>query len=411
MKKIFGVLLIMLFCFTNVCEINAATIASTDLKVDNKTCYKNFHNDLTNEDRYWDVASEFITVDSKTAYCVDFGIYLKTGAADFQQSYLTKLNNNKELYNKISLIGLYGYDYESHKTNNYYAAAQLLIWQEVTNAGLYPKYKVSGMNFYSANTGYHAGELINLDKEKSEILKLVDDYYKKPSFCNQKYTIKKGESITITDKNSVLANYTSMENEKDDYVNYEVDGNEILLEGLEVGTGATFTFTKGNDETETFVYGVSDGQKVIVPTDYPEVSCKFTVEVTEEDAGYIQIKKVDKETNEPLEGVEFSIYNSDDEIVDTVVTNNNGIALSRKLPYGKYYILEVESLDGYILSEEKIEVEIDANDTFEIEFTNEKEVPEQVPTSDILIGVVWAIGLFCLGLGIHYYTEFRKKES
>ena len=410
MKKIYIIMFAIMFFVINVGNIKAASISATDLVVNGNTCYKNFHNDLTNEDKHWTIPSELITVDGKTAYCVDFGVDLQTGTADFQQSYLTKLNNNKELYNKISLIGLFGYNYNGHNTTNYYAAAQLLIWQEVTDVGLYPTYKVTDMNFYSSNSGYQAGQLINVENEKNAILNLVDEYYTTPSFCGKTYTVKKGESLRLTDTNSVLSNYT-IDADLNDYADYTVDGNKITLNGLDVGDGGTITFSKGLNDTTTFVYGVNDGQKVIVPTDYPDVSCVLNVDVTEEDAGYIQIKKVDKETNEPLKGVKFSIYNSEDEVVETVVTDEDGIALSQKLPYGKYYILEVESLDGYILNEEKIEVEIDKNDVFEIEFVNEKDVPEQVPTGDILIGIVWAIGLFCLGLGIHYYTEFKKKES
>lgn len=413
MKKVYIVMLAIIFFVANVGDVMAATISANDLAVNGNTCYKNFHNNVTNENKHWTIPSEFITVDGKAAYCVDFGVDLKTGSTTYQESYLAKLNNNKELYNNISLIGLFGYSYTGHNTTNYYGAAQLLIWQAVTDAGLYPSYKVSDMNFYSSNAGYQAGQLINLNAEKAAILKLVADYYKTPSFCGKSYSIKKGESLTITDSNSVLANY-SIQNSGSNFVSVESTGNKIKLKAIEKGEGFKITFSKGLSDETTFVYGVSDGQKVIVPTDYPEVSCEINVDVYEEEIpeeGYIQIKKVDKDTDEPLKGVKFSIYNSKDEVVDTVVTNDEGIAISQKLPYGKYYVLEVESLDGYILNEEKIEVEIDENDTFEIELTNEKDIPEQVPTGDILIGVVWAIGLFCLGLGIHYYTEFKKKES
>lgn len=409
-KKIFILFITTLFFVTNIQYVDAATISAEDLVVDGKTCYKHFHNNLNNKDNYWTDPSEFINVDDKTAYCIDFGVHLNTGTADFEESYLTELNNNHALYKKISLIGLFGYDYPGHNTKNYYAAAQLLIWQELSDAGIYSDYQVSDMNFYTGNSGYKTGELVSVDKEKAEIKKLVDDYSKTPSFCNKNYTVKKGNELILTDENQVLSNY-DIDNKDNDYISYNVKDNKITLEGLEVGKNITFNLSKGFGDDVTFVYSVDDGQKVIVPTDYPEIACEFTVEVTEEDAGYIQIKKTDKENNEPLEGVKFSIYNSNDDLVDTVITDENGIALSQKLPYGEYYILEVESLDGYIINEEKIEVKIDKNDIFEIELTNEKEIIEQVPTGDILIGIVWAIGVFCLGLSIHYYTEVRKNKN
>ena len=410
MKKVYGIILAFLLCIVNITDISAATIKSSNLIIDGKTCYKNYHNDVTNKDIHGNLPSIFITVDGKAAYCVNFGADLIEGEATYQEHYLKMLNNNKDLYNKISLIGLYGYAYSGHKTNNYYGAAQLLIWEEILGAGLQPEYKVRDLSFYSSGAGYHAGELINLEVQKKEILKLVEDYYKKPSFCGQTYKIKKGQSLTIKDSNSVLGDYKVSANNTN-YLTYQVSGNQITFKANKVGAGTVLTFSKGINDTNTMVYRVNDGQEVIIPTDYPDISCQLKVEVLEEDAGYIQIKKVDKETKEPLEGVKFSVYNEKDEVVDTVITDDKGIAISKKLPYGKYYIKEVESLDGYILNEERIDVTIDKNKTFEIEFTNEKDIPESPPTGDILIGVVWAIGVFCLGFSIYYYTRMRKKES
>ncbi|WP_242293235.1 prealbumin-like fold domain-containing protein, partial [Bacillus cereus group sp. BfR-BA-01441] len=51
--------------------------------------------------------------------------------------------------------------------------------------------------------------------------------------------------------------------------------------------------------------------------------------------GEIEINKVD-DSNKPLAGVEFTVYNEKGEEVTKVVTDKNGIASVKDLPYGKY---------------------------------------------------------------------------
>ena len=63
-----------------------------------------------------------------------------------------------------------------------------------------------------------------------------------------------------------------------------------------------------------------------------------------------------KETD--LSNIEFNIYNDQDELIDTIMTNNNGIAKSNDLLIGKYYIKEKTKLDNYVLNEDKVYFEI-----------------------------------------------------
>src|SRR5699024_693123 len=54
----------------------------------------------------------------------------------------------------------------------------------------------------------------------------------------------------------------------------------------------------------------------------------------------------------------FNIYNTEDKLVDSLVTNENGTATSKELPLGKYIVRETEAPEGYVIDEEEIEVEI-----------------------------------------------------
>lgn len=76
-------------------------------------------------------------------------------------------------------------------------------------------------------------------------------------------------------------------------------------------------------------------------------------------------------TTEHLEGVTFDVIAAEDiytyfgdkvvskgDVVDTITTDENGIAKTTELYFGKYYIVEKETLDGFVLDESKHEVDL-----------------------------------------------------
>lgn len=97
--------------------------------------------------------------------------------------------------------------------------------------------------------------------------------------------------------------------------------------------------------------------------------------------GQIKIIKRDKDNNSILlKDVEFEILDEKGNIVEKIVTNENGEAISSKLPSfnKKYYIKEIKTQDNYILNDELIEVELEDKYITEIIIDNVK-VPEPEP--------------------------------
>lgn len=95
----------------------------------------------------------------------------------------------------------------------------------------------------------------------------------------------------------------------------------------------------------------------------------------------LKLLKVDKDTNEPLEGVLFSITNLNTMEEISARTNEEGFVLLDKLPLGTYLIKESETISGYILSEEEKVVELkEYKEEAFYTFTNEK-IPE-IPDTD-----------------------------
>lgn len=74
--------------------------------------------------------------------------------------------------------------------------------------------------------------------------------------------------------------------------------------------------------------------------------------------GNIKLVKVDGESNKPLEGAVFGVYDSKGELVDTLTTNSNGEAMSKNLPNGKYTLKELTPPPGYEHSEKTYNAEL-----------------------------------------------------
>lgn len=62
----------------------------------------------------------------------------------------------------------------------------------------------------------------------------------------------------------------------------------------------------------------------------------------------IQIIKKDAETEKPIEGVSFSLYSENEELLDTAITNQEGIATFSNLYEGNYQVKETKENENYI---------------------------------------------------------------
>ena len=90
--------------------------------------------------------------------------------------------------------------------------------------------------------------------------------------------------------------------------------------------------------------------------------------------GKVKIKKVDAVTGTTLEGVEFKIYDkaNPDVVIDTLITDEFGMATSKELPFGDYIIKESKTPNGYFPLVKDYEFKIDRHDKV-VEFTIENK--------------------------------------
>lgn len=125
------------------------------------------------------------------------------------------------------------------------------------------------------------------------------------------------------------------------------------------------------------------------------------------------IKSDSRDTSILLNGVEFELYNGDDELMGLFVTDEQGQILIEGLPYGTYYFKEVRTLDKYILDPEKQEFVLQ-DGAMLLEFTNE-EIPDTPRTGDKV--PVWMLivagilsGLAMVGLIVRE-KEIKKRRN
>ena len=104
-----------------------------------------------------------------------------------------------------------------------------------------------------------------------------------------------------------------------------------------------------------------------------------TTEVTienEKKKGQIKVIKVDKDNNEiKLNGVEFEVLDSKNKVVDKLITNEKGEAITSKLPIGEYKIREIslgKNFD-YILSDEVYTIDVTDKVIKDLKIENERK--------------------------------------
>lgn len=150
----------------------------------------------------------------------------------------------------------------------------------------------------------------------------------------------------------------------------DASGSFTLPEKLEYGT----YYLREVQAPEGYLLGGED-IKFVVDQEY-QWDNPLTVQYADAPAmGRIEIVKTDSETGNPLDRAEFSITAAEDivtpdgtvraaagDVVDTVVSGEDGTAISKNLYLGKYTVTETKQPAGYVLPDQTWEVELTYED-------------------------------------------------
>lgn len=144
-----------------------------------------------------------------------------------------------------------------------------------------------------------------------------------------------------------------------------VDGNRFSLpygkyELTEIS--APEGYIKSDEVIEFEV--LEDGQMVTVELENKKILADLEI-----------IKVSAKDKNLKLQGAEFNIYNSDKELIETIVTNEEGVATLNNLPYGTYFYQETKAPFGYIIDKTVYEFQVEEPSVITITVENNPFLP------------------------------------
>ncbi len=180
------------------------------------------------------------------------------------------------------------------------------------------------------------------------------------------------EGIKIVDQNN---------NKKDKFSAGEKF--KILIPIKNIEQDGNFTITaNGKVATMPVLYGKAPSstlQNVAVTGNKYENGEGTKTEYYFKNKTKIVIIKQDQETKNMLEGVKFQLLNENKEVkYSELVTNNEGKIIIENLIPGKYYVQEMETLEGYDVYNRLIEVDLKLNEETKITVNNllNKEQPK-----------------------------------
>ncbi|MBQ9262862.1 MAG: hypothetical protein IJ189_01470 [Clostridia bacterium] len=153
-------------------------------------------------------------------------------------------------------------------------------------------------------------------------------------------------------------------------------------DGANIGESFTLTTDQnGVAATGWLDYGTFKIEETSVPDHYIDGLFSIEVEITEHEKTYtvdveneptqgkIQITKTDKLDGQPIAGVVFDIYQGDKK-VGSMITDDNGVAISDPLPKGKYTVKEKENPEGYIADLVSLDCEVFSDETTKLTADN-----------------------------------------
>lgn len=153
---------------------------------------------------------------------------------------------------------------------------------------------------------------------------------------------------------------------------------KILIPVTELNKAGGFEIkikTKMNTKPVLYGYsGTTELQSYALTTFKYEDSTGTYSEKYPKNEAQITILKQEKDTNKPLEGVEFQLLNSEENIVyQSLITDEKGEIVIKNILPGKYYLKEVRTLEGYVPYNEKIEIDVHVNEQINVTVNNSKQ--------------------------------------
>lgn len=209
------------------------------------------------------------------------------------------------------------------------------------------------------------------------------------------------QSVTVTAGGTAHASFANAEItgkirivKRDSLTREALAGAEFTVTRLSAPAGATgvggsvviVTDASGVAETGWLPWGRYRIEETTVPQHYVDVGFETEVEIrdrgrtceieveNEPTKGYIRIIKTDRLNGNPIEGVRFDIYENDEygsALAGSMVTDENGVAVSEPLRKGRYIVREHGETAGYVFEEIALDAVVKPDETTDLSVTNQ----------------------------------------
>lgn len=186
--------------------------------------------------------------------------------------------------------------------------------------------------------------------------------------------IPSGAEFTITATEDIVTPDGMVKVTEGTVVDTVTTGQNGVAETLELYLGKYVV--KETKAPEGYILNEAEFEVELVYEDqYTEIVYSSTTVPDAPAMGRIEIVKTDSETGDQLEGAEFTVTAAEDiitpdgtvraaagDVVDTVVSGEEGTAISKNLYLGKYTVTETQQPAGYVLPDQSWEVELTYKD-------------------------------------------------
>jgi len=358
--KYLTVMLTILSCSTN--KVNADTYNDYMLKKSDKVpdVYVTKLGPEVNTYDYMYIIKR--ASDNQFVYCIQPGVSIneETLYEGFAYNQAAVAQLTEEQWQRITLLSYYGYgyvdEYVNHTDKKWYAVTQYLIWQV----------EPYGQEIFFADK--LQGKKIDIfEEEMAELNRLVDNHLTLPSFSNVSKDMIIGETITLTDNNSMLANY-DIESVSDN-ISVSKNLNNLYITAKGVGTTKlTLTRNATKYNTPPIVYNAPGTQRILARGNVDPFKINLNINIV---GGKVSINKLDSETNTSkpqlsdanLSGAIYDVFDENYNLITTLTTDKNAYAESDNIlaPNKTYILKERKSSSGYLLDTQEYRFTLNNN--------------------------------------------------